>query len=300
VKNLVGTLMLVATALITLGQAQAACPAGLTNPNQLLDSTNWAFLTRDAFDGDIGTFSASATSTNPFAGKLTGFITSNAAEGTGGITIRAALNGGYTVNADCLGGTLLFDVNANSYQFTFVMVNQVGLPPEMYLLATSGAVATFTSGTSTEGPFLGNRGRAVMLAGPPQCPSGASPLSLLVGNWSFLTDDYEDASVGAFNASLTPTSSTTALLNVTQSTSGTGGVNHLGSHIVGEVFNGSFGVYADCSGGSLILPYGNDAAEYEFVFAGPDEIFLVDGSSSFPSIFNTGLLARHGSAVRTQ
>jgi hypothetical protein len=300
VKNVTGTLMLVAAALLTLGQAQGACPAGLTNPNQLLDGTNWAFLTQDAVDGDIGTFSASATSANPFAGKLTGLLTSDD-QGivSASITIRAALNGGYAVNADCLGGTLFFDINANSYQYTFVMVNRVGLPPQMYLLSTGGSLGTFRAGTTSAGPLIGNHGRAVMLAGPPHCPAGVNPLSLLAGNWSFLTEDYANASVGRFTASLTPTSYATDLLNITQSSSGVS-LAGIGIVFAGEVFNGSFSVYADCSGGSLILPYGNDAVEYEFVFAGPNQIFMVDRNENLYSVFEPWFLGRRGSAVRTQ
>lgn len=278
IKTLTLTMMCIVATLAAVRQAQAACPA---NPNVFLDGTNWAFLTEDGYAGDgaIGTFRATLSSTNPFSGTLNGTLTSNAA---GIILVGAVLNGRYTVNADCLGGTLFFNVNGDSYQYTFVLASAT----ELYLISSGGG-----AGNNSVGPFAGNRGRAVMLAGAAQCPAGAPALATLVGNWSFLSEDYLSASAGTFSARLPATPSVNGQLSITQTTSGVGFLD------VGEVFNGTYEVYSNCSGGRLVFPYNNDSFEYEFVFAGPGKIFMVSSSTTFFSATGGVFRGRHATAV---
>jgi hypothetical protein len=267
-KTLNNALICIAASLAVVGHAQGACPVGLVNPVYFLNGTNWAFLTHSggAGDADIGIFTATAhppSGNNPFyTGVLNGTQTSNNA---GAILIRAPFSGKYQVNSDCLGGTFFFNISGNAYQYAFVVASTT----ELYLLTVSNDTPN-----NGDGPTAGQRGAAILLAGPPQCPAGISPLSLLAGNWSFLTQDYGSASIGSFTAQFQPTLFQ-GTLQINQTTSAFRFLD------VDEVFNGSYQVYSDCSGGSLVFPFGGDAFAYEFVFASPRTIFMVSSSTAF-------------------
>jgi hypothetical protein len=115
---------------------------------------------------------------------------------------------------------------------------------------------------------------------------------LLAGNWSFITQDYGAASIGMFTAQPQP-SSYTGYLRITQTTNGWGFL------AVDEAFDGSYQVYPDCSGGSLVFPYGGDGFEYEFVFAGPTKIYMVSSNTGFVSNTNGVFRGRYGTAIVT-
>jgi hypothetical protein len=291
VKNLTGTLILVAAiSIITLGRAQAACPAGLTNPNLFLNGTFWAFQTEDGYgDAAIGIFAATATA-SAFSGTLTGNETSNSYRGQ--IIIQAALNGHFTVNPDCLGGTLSFNVNGIALQYVFVVAGSQlyllssSLPPVQQVEEANNLVNNSVNLTSAA--YAANRGIAYQMSGPPQC--SASPLSTLVGNWFFRTQAYASASIGTFTAQVTSPTPFAGSLTATQSSSGDGFLQ------LGEAFNGSYVVLPDCSGGSIVLPYGNDSWTYEFVFANPKLILMVsDNADQFSQTYGV-YEGRHGTA----
>ena len=98
------------------------CPAGLTNPLQLIDGTTWSFhLESPAFNSEnaaVGIFKASFVPTNPFTGVLA--ITETVNQNGSQLTRLAQVSGRYIVYADCSGGELLFMLGLQPVQLEFV------------------------------------------------------------------------------------------------------------------------------------------------------------------------------------
>jgi hypothetical protein len=277
--------------------AHAQCPAGTTNPLNLISGQTWAFETDDGLAGDatIGYFTASL-GTSRASSAIIGVL--NVAEtynNAGAIENQVTGLGSYSIYPDCSGGTLFLPGPKNAYQYTF------------YFAAGMTRMLIVTSNTSVpnngEGANLaGNRGTALLQAAAPSCAGVTSPLSLLSGptstNWTFLLQDFSSASSGILNASVGTTSRapgvTTGLLNVTETYSGA-------STPAGQVqFNltGEYQMYPDCSGGTLLFNSGASSS-YAFIFASPSELFLVSNSTNGPANTTGGVFrANYGVAFK--
>ena len=167
---------LLAASLTTI-QVRAQCPA---NPLNLISGTSWAFVTQDGKVGDatIGVFTATAP------GVLN--ITESFNNG-GSIGSHVTGDGSYSINPDCSGGTLYFDIAANPYQFQFVFARG---GTQMFMVV-SGSLAPPTAVSA------GVRGTATMLQGAPSCSGVSNPLSLMAGNWSFINQDFSLRKLGS-------------------------------------------------------------------------------------------------------
>ena len=93
----------------TARKATSACPAGLGNPLNILNGTNWSFRTYSAYyafgpgSASVGVFSPVITSG---AGRLTGTETINYGS-FGPIVSHAQLSGRYIIYPDCSGGEIM-------------------------------------------------------------------------------------------------------------------------------------------------------------------------------------------------
>jgi hypothetical protein len=268
--------MFAIAALIAIGSARAQCPA---NPLTALSGT-WAFLSEDGegTDAAIGFFSASigTSSRGVGAGAPIGVL-----NGTTTYSVNhafpeqgAALIGSFTLNPDCSGGLLYFNLSNQSYQYQFVFVNG---NTKMYFVSAGG------TGTNTSfGPAFGDRGQAVLLPGAPSCAGVTQPLNLLTGNWGFETQDWEGASAGLLAASVgTSTRGTVGVpigvLSALVTTSGEGV-----QQMFQEQVAGTYVMNSDCSGGTVSFPSG-EANQYAFVFSAyaggtPTEIYMISTS----------------------
>jgi len=129
-------------ALLTGTHAQAQqCPAGITNPLQLLDGTTWTFSTQSANpisngDGSVGYFKAKFVPSNAFnqQGVLTITETVNQIMTLGSVTRLAQVSGRYIVYPDCSGGELMFMLSNQAVQFEFVFGNNFS---EIYMMSDS-------------------------------------------------------------------------------------------------------------------------------------------------------------------
>jgi hypothetical protein len=132
----------VVAALLMGSQAHAQqCPAGITNPLQLLDGTTWTFSTRSANvisngDASVGFFKPKFVPTNSFdnQGVLTITETVDQIMTLGQVTRLAHVSGRYQVYADCSGGELMFMLSNQSVQFEFVFANNFS---EIYMMSDS-------------------------------------------------------------------------------------------------------------------------------------------------------------------
>lgn len=132
-----------ALAVLLVGvQAQAQqCPAGITNPLQLLDGTSWTFSTEAANfsppgDASEGYFKAKFVPTNAFnqQGVLTIVETVNQVLTTGQVTRLAQVSGTYSIYPNCSGGVLTFMLSNQPVQFEFVFANNF---TEIYMMSES-------------------------------------------------------------------------------------------------------------------------------------------------------------------
>jgi hypothetical protein len=281
-KSLSSVAMCFIAASLLTNQAKAQCPA---NPLDLIKGTTWAFLTQDGLAGDatIGIFTATDGPTPKSGGLVVGTLDiaetfNNAGQIGQGITGQ----GKYGINPDCSGGILYLNVFGNAYQYSFVFT-QGGT--RMYLLSSNTMVLNNGVGASA----AGNRGTAVKLSAAPSCssaPNPSNPLSLLVGSWSFLSQDYESAESGQFTASI---DGKLAIFNETSSGAGEGSQGVTGT--------GRFGINSDCSGG---LMYFNtfDPYQYTFIFVNPNEIFLLASSTDISSHSGGVFRGHYGIATR--
>jgi hypothetical protein len=129
-----------------LAQAQQ-CPAGLTNPLQLIDGTTWSFhLESPAFssaNAAVGIFKASFVPTNPLSGVLT--IRETVNQNGSQLTRLATVSGRYQIYPDCSGGELLFMLGTQPLQLEFVFGQNFSL---MRLLTDGDASTQFSSAFS--------------------------------------------------------------------------------------------------------------------------------------------------------
>lgn len=263
---------------------QAACPS---NSLSVLDGTTWAFLTNDGLAGDAtaGIFSANigvanaSRSTTP-QGLLSIKETFNNA---GTIENQVTGTGTYQLNSDCKSGMLIFNVEDNAYQYEFTLAKGGSL---MYLASANESVPNTGLGASA----AGNRGVAKLLSGTPSC-GVSNPLNALSGTWSFLTQDYESSATGEFTPSIS--SSGVGQLMITSTSSGYGG-----NVVIGQSGSGKYQIYPDCSGGELFFQAGGNAYQYAFVWAAPNEIFMVSNSGDTPSNTNGVYRANFGTATQ--
>jgi len=274
----------VAAAFLLGGTAWAqSCPAGLTNPLNLLANTTWAFRTDDGQVGDatVGLFTATiGTSTRgPGAGTPLGVLSVVESFNNGGFTEeQAQIPGSYTINPDCSGGNLIINSAQNGYQYQFVFNTNF---TKMFLLTN---MAMPNNGI---GPFEGNRGVAFLQPnGAPSCAGVTQPLSLLAGTWGFQTEDFASATIGILNAAVATTTrnpgagSIVGALGAVETFNGAG-FGGPGATTQAPV-GGMYSIYSDCSGGHISLPTG-EATQYSFFFNGPNEILLVSLSGVSPT-----------------
>ena len=109
--------------------AQAQCPAGITNPLQLIDGTVWSFhLESPAFNSAsaaVGIFKPHFVPTNPFASQGVLTITETVNQSPFGafgtqITRLANVSGRYIIYPDCSGGELFINLSNMPVQLEFV------------------------------------------------------------------------------------------------------------------------------------------------------------------------------------
>ena len=135
-KTLSFSVLCILTVLLLATQAQAqSCPAGITNPLQLLTGATWTFSTEASQfipPGSAlqGYFTASISPTGQ--GVLRIVETVNQLMTLGTITRDAQVSGRYQVYGDCSGGELMFMLNNYAVQYEFVFVNGFS---ELYLLS---------------------------------------------------------------------------------------------------------------------------------------------------------------------
>lgn len=117
------------------------CPAGITNPLQLLDGTTWTFSTESANfnsngDASVGFFKPKFVPTNSFnqQGVLTITETVNQIMTLGRVTRLAQVSGRYIVYPDCSGGELMFMLSNQSVQYEFVFANNFS---EIFMMSDS-------------------------------------------------------------------------------------------------------------------------------------------------------------------
>ena len=141
--------ILAALSFAPLAQAQQ-CPAGLTNPLQLIDGTTWSFhLESPAYNSEsaaVGIFKASfvpATS----SGVLT--ITETVNQMGTQITRLATVSGRYLIYPDCSGGELMFMLSNQPVQLEIVFGRSFSLmrlltdSPSSGFLVVSGQAKKF-------------------------------------------------------------------------------------------------------------------------------------------------------------
>lgn len=257
----------VAVASLLGTHTQAACPS---NPLSVLNGTTWAFSASDGvYDATIGIFTANigvanaSRSTTP-QGLLSIKETYN---NYGNIGNQVTGTGTYQLNSDCKSGLLIFNVEGNAFQYAFTLVNG---GTEMYLASASGDVPN-----TGFGPYVGNHGVAKLLPGTPSC-TVSNPLSALNGTWGFLTHDYEFSATGEFTPSIS--SMGQGALSITSTSTG-----WTGTVIVGQSGAGSYQVYPDCSGGEMWFQAGGNAFQYAYVWAAPNELFLLSNNPDAPN-----------------
>lgn len=254
-------------------QLYGACTgSATTNPLYAVNNTSWAFQIQDGFgNASIGWFTLSVQTQAVFPallGKINGVETSIITGG--GVTRLAPFTGNYSVSPDCTGGTLSFTgiSGKNQYQFVLAGTNL------LYLADIGTSVRNTLTLYGILNVYSAGHGTATMLAGPPSCPVTGAPSSLLSGAYSFQSYDVLEAQVGIFTATA-GTGATGAIGNGTIS-----GTN-LGNVQIGIPFAGSYAVYSDCSGGSMVLRP-TFFPIFEFVFAGPGKIYFLNSSSDTP------------------
>lgn len=254
--------------------------------------------------------------TNPtLIGKITGYVTEFSAGGSVARQIPIT-DGSFSVNSDCLGGTFTFNgINGND-QFAF----EVATPNQLYLAqdgdqlqpvvfsesrprrtgppvtggGQSAPRSALIGGLDLEilAPYEATYGTASLLTGPPVCPAPpTSPTTLFGGTWAFQTHDFFEVNIGGYTAipSTAPNGRQGTIANGI-----TTGIN-AGNVTVGMPFGGTYQMYSDCSGGTLITIPGV-LPIYEFVFAGPDKIYFVDTTSS-QDLAHTGIAVKRSSIV---
>jgi hypothetical protein len=129
-------------ALLVGSEARAQqCPAGITNPLQLLDGTTWTFSTESSNfnptgDASVGFFTAHFVPANPASeqGVLAITETVNQIMTTGTVTRLAHVSGRYQVYPDCSGGELMFMLSNQAVQFEFVFANNFS---EIFMMSDS-------------------------------------------------------------------------------------------------------------------------------------------------------------------
>jgi hypothetical protein len=103
-----------------------------------------------------------------------------------------------------------------------------------------------------------------------QCPTGVSPLQLLIGTWTYSTQGFRrvgsqavaQASAGQFTAGIGTdvVGNQIGLLSITQSSSIDGQITRL------ETIVGQYQVSPDCSGGSLLFNLNSGPVAVDFFF----------------------------------
>jgi len=271
-KTLTFTMCFLLAVLLLASQAQAQqCPAGLTNPLQMIDGQTWVFETRAADYlpngmSSVGFFKAQYL-TSPYPHGVLTVTESVNGSVLGGfpqyLTRLANIPGAYQVYPDCSGGQLSFNLNQQAVQWEFVFANGF---TEMYM--------TSMSLLDNFGLTKSLRGIALMGGVPAACPAGlADPSQLLdASTWSFHTESasFEGAGsgrVGIFKPVFVPAGADTkypaphGVLSATESISFDTIPNV--TRLAGE--SGRYVVYPDCSGGQVQIN-GVQPVTYDFVF----------------------------------
>ena len=248
------------------------CPAGLTNPLNLL-SGPYVFSLRSAWFAPIldptatsyaiaGRFTASTGTDrggNPI-GLLSITATSQLATGapstTTSVTRLEADAGRFQINSDCSGGTLTFNLSSRPIQLQFYFRADLST---MDIISTTGPVSI---GVARQ-------------AGPAGCPANA--LSVLSGPWTFnvqanfqngsrarpvppADDNY--AATGQFVASIGTDRAGNAVGRL--ALNATAVLDTSITRLEGDV--GSFQINDDCTGGTLTFNLSSRPQQYDFWF----------------------------------
>lgn len=161
--------------------------------------------------------------------------------------------GRYQINADCSGGSLIMNMSSYPMQYDFWFYNG---NQSIYLVSTiNGRSAT---GSATLAPMA--------------CPVGVAPIQTLNGPYAFKFQGIPWAPspfgiAGVFTASTDPLFRPSFLdprgrldIRATSNLTFGGSVTRL----EGDV--GSFQVWADCSGGSLVMNLSSQPMQYDFYY----------------------------------
>jgi hypothetical protein len=286
--------------------AQAQCPAGLTSPLQLIDGQSWVFQTESDGNGNgqasIGRFTAKfvqPTTALPFGrGTLAGSQTFDVPPY---VTAESAITGTYTIDPDCSGGTVGFNVSTEPSSWRFVFVNGF---TEMYFAATQVTATTITNAAngiddSERRPravtysSVSAWGAAKLLASPIVCPAGiVTSLDVLNGSTygvGLTPAAYYSFSPpsGVANIKLSEgVSRGTANIVTTGVVGGTVSLSpYAGSSTIQNPLNGRYTVDADCTGGTISFGAALLPQTFQFVFVNPQftEMFLLslDGTNPY-------------------
>ena len=183
--------------------------------------------------------------------------------------------GGFQINSDCTGGTLIMNLSSFPMQYDFWFYNN---NRSIYFVSIT--------------PGRGATGSATLA--PAGCPVGTNPLSLVSGAYAFKFQRVPNfirepfGIAGAINASLSTDrgGNPLGLLGIVASSSlGQGSITRQESDA------GRFQVNDDCSGGTLIMNLSSRPIQYQFYFrSGFREMDVISISQSSPAAF--GVVSR--------
>ena len=183
--------------------------------------------------------------------------------------------GGFQINGDCTGGTLIMNLSSFPMQYDFWFYNN---NQSIYFVSIT--------------PGRGATGSATLA--PAGCPVGTNPLSLVSGAYAFKFQRVPNfirepfGIAGAINASLSTDrgGNPLGLLGIVASSSlGQGSITRQESDA------GRFQVNDDCSGGTLIMNLSSRPIQYQFYFrSGFREMDVISISQSSPAAF--GVVSR--------
>ena len=252
-------------------RAPNGCPAGLTNPLNLLNGMQYAFrLYPGTANGSnsVGTISAAVT---PAGGVLSGVetgITGGNFPGAGIPFRRNPIGGRYIMNADCSGGELLI-TGRPSYAGQLQLEFYFSSPDfsEIVLLNDYLNNTPVPIGPQFFTTPVAGIGRKVTAT----CPADAAQV-LLRTPWAFQIAGNDDnrglaVAVGTFRALPGGTLQITATTEVNKTV------------FRGGQYSGRYIVYPDCSGGELMFMINSMPVQLEFVYSDAfDEMYLVTDS----------------------